>query len=379
MISGSERLSNNAQTTLTTGIGSGDTTLTVDNPSNFPTSGLFRIIIDSEILLVTIRTGAIFTVSRGAEGTSAASHATQAIVTHVLTKGSFYNAVGDNSLAELRLSFDPLHASPLVGSGNTLYAVPCGGNKISLYDNSETDWRNCPVPSSIPLGVTQSPSGMYDVFMYYDVPSTGVKLEQTAWTSLSARATGTDVIRQDGVLVRSDDASRRYLGTYLTTSPSYYGTYGADQPTRRFLWNMYNKTPKEFYLPFSFVGYTIGATPAGRPLNNDLSNRIEFIVGVSGESYANALVSDCVYTTINGTFYYTLGFAVDNVINVNGKITGAAWPYFGVAQVIGTHTDRPSHGYHYWQAMEGSNNTVTVYSNGTPPTYQTGIYGTLIA
>ena len=54
----------------------------------FPTGGNFRIIIDSEIMLVTAVQGKTFTVTRAQEGTSAASHNAAAAVFHVLTAGS---------------------------------------------------------------------------------------------------------------------------------------------------------------------------------------------------------------------------------------------------------------------------------------------------
>ena len=54
----------------------------------FPTGGNFRIIVDSEIMLVTDVQGKTFTVTRAQEGTSAASHDADAAVFHVLTAGA---------------------------------------------------------------------------------------------------------------------------------------------------------------------------------------------------------------------------------------------------------------------------------------------------
>jgi len=60
----------------------------VKSAVGFPTGGNFRIIIDSEIMLVTNVQGKTFTVSRAQEGTSAASHDADAAVFHILTAGS---------------------------------------------------------------------------------------------------------------------------------------------------------------------------------------------------------------------------------------------------------------------------------------------------
>jgi hypothetical protein len=85
-----EQFTNSAATTLNGGINNSTTSVVVQSATGFPTTGNFRILIDSEILLVTSVAGATFTVAaRGTiEGTSAASHSNGAAVTEVLTAGS---------------------------------------------------------------------------------------------------------------------------------------------------------------------------------------------------------------------------------------------------------------------------------------------------
>jgi hypothetical protein len=83
-----EQFANTAATTLNNGgtVGSSDTSLTVTSAAAFPTTGNFRILIDSEILLVTAVSTNTFTVVRAQDGTSAATHADGGAVTHVLTR-----------------------------------------------------------------------------------------------------------------------------------------------------------------------------------------------------------------------------------------------------------------------------------------------------
>ena len=83
-----ERFANGGLSSLAAGIDNSVTSLTVKSAVGFPTGGNFRIIIDSEIMLVTDVQGKTFTVTRGQEGTSAASHDADAAVFHVLTAGS---------------------------------------------------------------------------------------------------------------------------------------------------------------------------------------------------------------------------------------------------------------------------------------------------
>lgn len=86
-----EFYANNATTTLNNGgtLTSGATSCTVTDGSVFPATGNFRLIIDSEIIIVGARTANVLSsLSRGAEGTSAASHVDGSTVTNVLTAGS---------------------------------------------------------------------------------------------------------------------------------------------------------------------------------------------------------------------------------------------------------------------------------------------------
>jgi len=87
-----EQYTNNGQTTLAGTITSGATSLVVATNTTFPTvAGQFRILIDSEIMIVTggfTGGGVTWTVSRGAEGTTAAAHNNGATVTEVLTAGA---------------------------------------------------------------------------------------------------------------------------------------------------------------------------------------------------------------------------------------------------------------------------------------------------
>lgn len=83
-----EQYKNNYETQLNGAIDDNDTTITVDTgPSTM--TGRFRIRIDDEIIFVGAASGTSFTSCvRGIEGTTAASHSDNAVVTHVLTMDS---------------------------------------------------------------------------------------------------------------------------------------------------------------------------------------------------------------------------------------------------------------------------------------------------
>jgi hypothetical protein len=126
-----EKFSNNAQTTLTAAITSGAaTSLTVASATAFPSSGNFRILIDSEIMLVTGVSGTTWTVTRAVEAvagvTAAATHANGATVTHMLTAGALAAAAiggafpGDLNWGGAGPSLPSLGTSPSLGTGRIL-------------------------------------------------------------------------------------------------------------------------------------------------------------------------------------------------------------------------------------------------------------------
>lgn len=82
-----ETFANLASTTLNNGgtLTAGATSCTVTSGATFPSTGQFRIIIDSEIILVTANSANVFTLVRGQEGTAGASHTDGSAVTHVGT------------------------------------------------------------------------------------------------------------------------------------------------------------------------------------------------------------------------------------------------------------------------------------------------------
>lgn len=83
-----EQFSNAGGANLDGAIDNAVTTITVKSPVNVPSGGTFRALIDSEYLVVTAVSGLSWTVERGAEGSTAASHLDGATVNIIVTKGS---------------------------------------------------------------------------------------------------------------------------------------------------------------------------------------------------------------------------------------------------------------------------------------------------
>jgi hypothetical protein len=125
-----ELYANNAITTLSAAITSTSAiTLTVTSAALFPGTGNFRILIDTELILVTGVSGTTFTVTRGVEGTTAATHLINASVSSVLTAAS---------LTQLLVS--PTLTTPSLGvaSATTINKItittPATGSTLTIAD-----------------------------------------------------------------------------------------------------------------------------------------------------------------------------------------------------------------------------------------------------
>ena len=100
-----------AATTLSSGIGSGTTSITVGSVSGFPGSFPYTLIIDpdtasEEVVSVTAGASTTLTVTRGVDGTSAVAHDAAAVVKHGVSARDFDepNAHGNASAAVHGLS-----------------------------------------------------------------------------------------------------------------------------------------------------------------------------------------------------------------------------------------------------------------------------------
>ena len=87
---------NGGSTTLNGAINNSVTSITVTTGSVFPSTGNFRVMVDSEIMICTARSTNTLTVTRGQDGTSAASHSDLATICMVYTSQGFARLMQDN-------------------------------------------------------------------------------------------------------------------------------------------------------------------------------------------------------------------------------------------------------------------------------------------
>lgn len=135
-----EQYANSAKTTLNGAINNSTTTVIINSATGFPTSGNFRILVEAEIMLVTAVSGNTFTVTRGVESTTGASHADGLNVTHILTSASL------KALFAQFNQYGPIANIPAAGNAGAVYT--CSDSPLTARDNGST-WDyfayGCPV------------------------------------------------------------------------------------------------------------------------------------------------------------------------------------------------------------------------------------------
>ena len=264
----------------------------------------------------------------------------------------------------------PVTTTDVTGA-TTIYFTPYKGNKISLYDG--TNWKLYTFTErSLALGTLTS--GLpYDVFIYDNAGT--LTLEFTAWTNGTTRATA--LTTQDGVLVKTGALTRRYLGTFYTTST----TQTEDSYAKRFLWNYYNRVESPMRVLETTDSWAY-STATMRQARASTANQIALIVGVA-EDAIDVTVDAHVSSSFAGQSAATVAIGEDSTTTA---ATGSVIGYITLDQQmadaiqnIGARLQTiPTAGFHFyaWLEYSAANLTTTWYGdNNTPTILQSGISG----
>lgn len=261
-----------------------------------------------------------------------------------------------------RLTPESANPIPLTGytNANRVYYTPYISNQISLYNTGTSAWEVHTFANTTSV-VPSTTNTMYDVFGYDN--SGTFALEHVAWTNDTTRATA--LADQDGIYVKSGDASRRYLGSFRTNAAT---GNTSDEDNRRLIWNYYNRLPRRLKR-VETTDWTYNGS-AYRYANNSSSNRVEFVVGVEEEPVYTYLSiwSDGGASGPNPT---PVAFGLDWTSGGAGGFleSDIAVPFYSNTSVAGPATavfyDTVAEGYHYlaWLERDGSTTTINFYSN----------------
>jgi hypothetical protein len=198
----------------------------------------------------------------------------------------------------------------------SVFLTPYQGNRLALYDG--TNWKMYALTADATLALgTLTSAKHYDVFGFDS--SGNVALEfSAAWTNDTTRATA--LVAQDGILVKSGAATRRYLGTLRTTST----TTTEDSAANGYLFNYYNQVPRKALL--NDAGSHVINNTALREYNNTTTLRLNFVIGIVEKTVMQSISIDMQYgATAGNALFFT---------NLNGT-TGQRAQWYMAAQATG--------------------------------------------
>ena len=288
--------------------------------------------------------------------------------------GASASATVDQSVNDFRLTLTtgvPVTTADVTGA-TTVYCTPYKGNHIALYNGSSWVVR-ASAEFSLALGTITS-GKPYDVFCYDNAGTP--TLEFLVWTNDTTRATA--LAYQDGVLVKSGAATRRYLGTFYTTAT----TTTEDSAANRYLWNYYNRVWAVMQSPLETTNSWTYNTASFRQANNSTANQANFVLGVSEDVIDAQVVGAAQNSSVGVSMIQAIG--LDSVSAMAaGCIGGLATSNVAnqPIQLLCIYSGHPSSGRHYlaWIEYSAATGTTTFFGDANNPTlFQAGIKGVML-
>jgi len=265
----------------------------------------------------------------------------------------------------LRLTLTTNVAVPTadVTGATTLYLTPFISGYLALYVSSVwTAYSTAQV--SIALGTLTSGRN-YDVFAYYTGSAVALELS-TAWTNDTTRATA--LATQDGIYVKTGDATRRYVGTIRTTST----TATEDSAAKRFVYNgpePWRQSTRPLVSPAEPADSWSYALTTIRQANANAANQVEVVVGLPTPVRADLTAMGALNATSP-----IVGIGVDSTSAfVAGQRNTSTVGAF--SQVSAVYSGVLSAGYHYVAWLERANaaSSAVFYGDAGLPNVQAGL------
>jgi len=216
--------------------------------------------------------------------------------------------------------------STVVTGASTIYFTPFNGSFIPLYIGGV--WTVRAFQETALSIASLTAATVYNIYGYWD----GEKL------ALEASATGTAEML--GRVVKSGDPDHLYLGTIYTSGA---GTT-EHSAAKKFVWNYFNQFPLRLVKSDS-TGHTYG-TAAYRYWNNDSSNKVEFVTGLTGWFVDFSINMD---TTAGASATAFVGAGLDTASSPH--------PIVGISNGVRSRTAQTANemlsaGYHYISSVE---------------------------
>lgn len=251
----------------------------------------------------------------------------------------------------------------------TIYWTPYKGARIAIYDGSTTWAALAFSETSLALGTLTSGKN-YDVFGYSVAGTLALELS-AAWTNDTTRANA--LALQDGVLVKSGTPTRRYLGTFRTTST----TTTERSAAKAFLWNYYNRTRWGLRNATETADSWNYTTATFRQANANAANQLAYVAGVNEDS-VSAMVKALAQNSGNN-IGGAVGIGLDSTSVNAAQVFGGANFSTTPNELHAYYEGMPGSGYHslVWLEYSVASGTTTWFGDAGTTIYQTGMIGSI--
>ena len=246
--------------------------------------------------------------------------------------------------ARLSLSSSLPVSTADVTAATAVYLHPYNGQTVAIYDGSE--WVGRTLSAAVNIAIPASTATVYDVFAYWT--GAAIALEVVAWSTATARATA--LATQNGIYVKSGDATRRYMGTFRTTTVS---GQSEDSVTKRYLWNMYNRRSRALQLEDATASW-VYSVASWRQVRATSTNKVELVIGLSEDPVELTAMESAVSTGLAYT-----GIGVDTTTASSAGVNNASVTHYSMATA--RYRGFPGIGYHALNWIEFGGTSTTFY------------------
>ena len=180
----------------------------------------------------------------------------------------------------------------------------------------------------------------------------------------------TALVAQNGAWYKTGDLTRRYLGTFHTTTT----TTTEDSVAHRFLWNAHNRMQRLLKVVEGTDSWNY-STATWRQANASAANQFDFVIGLS-EDLLNAKIA-ITGNNSNGPMAFSVGVGIDSTNTNTALIFGVASAKAISGVVSCDYSGFPGVGYHaaVWLEISLASGTTTWYGDDGKTYIQAGMIG----
>lgn len=272
----------------------------------------------------------------------------------------------------------PVTSADVTGA-TSIFFTPYNGDTIALYNG--TTW-NLFTFTEITIALGTLSSGLnYDLYAF--VSGSTVTIDPpVAWSDNTTRVT--QLTNQNGVKVKTGDATRRYIGTFRTTSTTTTedsrGGVSTQTGGKRFLYNAYNRVMRDLQVIDKTNNWTYN-TSAWRQSNATSGNRVEYVDGLGETTLVATAMSIIGNSNLLGQGAAS-GIGIDRTTANDARLTGVGTISNNTStnQCSAYYTGLPGLGYHAvnWLEHAPGVDTTTWYGTAGLDFWDTGLVATIL-